>query len=82
MPNKKERRELSKDCKDLLVFTAGDLIPMLEDNSDLLHVKQNAFDYYSEKNKEFFQIQVTVTRSQSDFLDFLQVEEMSEFKQD
>lgn len=75
----KERRELTKSCTDLLEFTAGDLIPQLEKNQKLIHVKQQAFDYYSDKTKEHFQVQITVTRSEGDFLDFLQVEEMSEY---
>ena len=79
MSNKKERRELTKSCTDLLEFTAGDLIPMLENKPKLVHVKQEAFGYYSEKTKEHFQVQIVVTRAEHDFLDFLQVEEMSEY---
>ena len=75
----KERRELTKSCTDLLEFSAGDLIPMLEKNKKLHHVRQQAFEYYSEKNKEFYQIHVTVTRNESDFLEPFQTEEMSEY---
>ena len=45
----KEREELSKSCKDLLEFSAGDLIPMLDQNKKLLHAKQCALEYYSKK---------------------------------
>lgn len=76
MANKKERRELTQSCKNLLEFAAGDLIPMLEKKKDLLYVKQQAFDYYSGITKEHYQVQVTVTRDKDDFLEFLQVEEM------
>ena len=34
----KERKELTKSCTDLLEFSAGDLIPMLEKNKKLHHV--------------------------------------------
>lgn len=75
----KERRELTSSCKDLLDFSAGYLIPMLEKNESLTHVKQQAFDYYSPKTKEIYQVQVTVTRQESDFLEPFQTEEMSEY---
>jgi hypothetical protein len=73
----KERKELTKSCTDLLEFSAGDLIPMLEKNKKLHHVRQKAFDYYSDKNKEFYQVHVTVTRHESDFLEDFTTEEMS-----
>lgn len=76
----KQRRTLTKSCLDLLEYSAGDLIPMLEQNKKLHHVKQQAFEYYSEKNKEFYQVQVIVTRHSSDFLEAFQTEEMSGFE--
>jgi hypothetical protein len=61
----------------LLEFSAGDLIPMLEKKKKLLHVRQKAFQYYSEKNKEFYEVHVTVTRNENDFLEDFTTEEMS-----
>lgn len=78
MSNKK-RLELRQTEKDLLQFSAGDLIPMLEEKTKLHHVKQTAFQHYCEKTKEFFQVQVIVTRNESDFLDDFVTEEMSEY---
>lgn len=75
----KTRLELRQTEKDLLNFSAGDLIPMLEEKTQLLHVKQKAFGHYCEKTKEFFQVQVIVTRDQIDFLDDFYTEEMSEY---
>jgi hypothetical protein len=75
----KERIELSESCKNLLEFSAGDLIPMLENNKKLSHVKQCAFEHCSNKNKEIYQVHVTVTRSEHDFLDAFQTEEMSQY---
>lgn len=76
MANKK-RIELNDSEKSLLQFCAGDLIPELKSKKDLIHVKQCAFDYYEAKSKETFQVQVTVTRNKSDFLEAFQTEEMS-----
>lgn len=73
----KEREELLKHCKNLLEFSAGDLIPMLDQNKKLLHVKQCAFEHYSKNNKQTYQVQVIVTRNESDFLDPFTTEEMS-----
>jgi hypothetical protein len=73
----KKRLELTKCEKDLLNFSAADLIPMLNEKTKLLHVKQTAFQYYSEKTKEIFQVQVTVTRDETAFLDDFTTEEMS-----
>ena len=75
-----KRVQLNEDSKKLLEFSAGDLIPMLADNKKLQYVKQSAFDYYNDKTKEHFQIQVLVTRHESDFLEAFQIEEMSEYQ--
>jgi hypothetical protein len=71
-----ERKEFRETEKNLLEMSAGDLITMLENNEKLIHVKQTAFKYYSDKNKEFFEVQVTVTRHEIDFLEAFQTEEM------
>lgn len=75
----KERVQLDKNSKDLLEFSAGDLIPALAKNKKLTHVKMSAFDYYNPETKEQYQVQVLVTRNENDFLGFLQTEEMSEY---
>ena len=75
----KKRLELRQSEKDLLQFSAGDLIPMLEEKTKLYHVKQTAYQYYSEKTKEFFDVQVTVTRNEGDFLEAFITEEMSSY---
>ena len=75
----KERVQLDKNSKDLLEFSAGDLIPVLAKNKKLHHVKMSAFDYYNPETKEQYQVQVLVTRNENDFLGFLQTEEMSEY---
>jgi hypothetical protein len=71
----KMRLELNQNEKDLLQFSAGDMIPMLEGNRKLHHVKQTAFQHYCNKTKEIFQVQVTVTRRKPDFLEFFTTEE-------
>jgi len=75
----KERVELTQSCKDLLQYSAGDLIPMLAANKKLLHVRQNAFVWYNPYTKEEYQVHVTVTRNESDFLEAFQTEEMSTY---
>lgn len=68
-------KELSKDEKSLLEISVKDLIKRLTENSRIAYVKQSAFDYWSKESIEQFQIQVTVTREESDFLDPFQTEE-------
>lgn len=75
----KDRIKLDQNSKDLLEFSAGDLIPALAKNMKLQHVRMMAFGHYNEQTKEHFQVHVLVTRDESDFLDFLQVEEMSAY---
>lgn len=75
-----DRRQLKQHEKDLLEYSAGDLIPMLINAPDLLHVKQCAFGYYDNDTKQEFQVQVTVTRCKSDFLEAFQTEELSNYK--
>lgn len=77
--SKQRLRKLNKSETTLLDVTTRDLIPALIANPDLIHVKQSAFDYYSPDTKEHFQVQVTVTRNEADFLEFLQIEEMSNY---
>lgn len=72
----KERKKLRQTEKDLLEFSAGDLIPMLENDKKLLHVRQGAFEHYS-AGGELFQVHVIVTRNESDFLEPFQTEEMN-----
>lgn len=74
---KLKRKELNDSEKSLLQFSAGDLIPMLQAKKKLLHVKQGAFDCYIPETGETYQVQVTVTRDQKDFLEPFQTEEMS-----
>jgi|GEM_PF-6587979 len=78
--SKTKRLELNDSEKSLLLFSAGDLIPMLKENPKLVHVKQGAFDCYIPQTKETFQVQVTVTRCESDFLEPFETEEMSQYK--
>lgn len=74
-----ERLELNQSEKDLLLFSAGDLIPMLKDNEELDHVKQTAFEHYDADSKQTYHVQVTVTRNESDFLEPFQTEEMKNY---
>lgn len=55
------------------------MISALSGNSELSHVKQMAFGYYNSEQKEHYQVQVTVTRREDDFLDDFEVEEMWSF---
>lgn len=77
MPN--ERVQLDENSKKLLECSAGDLIPMLGNNKKLLHVRQSAFGYFNHETKEQYQVHVLVTRDESDFLEFLQTEQMSRY---
>jgi len=75
-----KRLELNETEVKLLIFSAGDLIPELLSNKDLIYVKQSAFDYYDPESKEAIQVQILVTRSESDKLEPFQTEEMSTYK--
>ena len=75
----KKRQELTQTCKNLLEYSAGDLIPILAANKNLLHVKQSGFDFYNKETEEHYQVQVLVTRNESDFLEAFETLEMSSF---
>lgn len=68
---------LTENKKKLLEATVSGLLGYLGNNKDLLHVRQSAFDTVLPETNETVQVQVTVTRDKTDFLDFLQTEEMS-----
>lgn len=72
--------KLSVLDKRLLECSVCELIPALVMNEGLLHVKQTAFSYFNQNKGEFFQVQVTVTRDESAFLEAFQTEELSEYK--
>lgn len=72
-----KRVKLHNSEMKLLEVTAGDLIPILKKNKKLSHVRQSAFGYYEKDSNEFWQVHVIVTRNKSDFLEFLQTEEMT-----
>lgn len=69
---------LKPDEIKLLQISAAELCVMLEEKPELSHVKQNAYTYWSEKEKAEYQVQVTVTRRQDDFLEDFQTEEMND----
>lgn len=70
-----KRLKLDENMIKLLEFTAGDLIPILESKPDLAYVQETAFACYSQVGNEELQVQVTVTRLKSDFLEpFTRVE--------
>ena len=73
--SKNEENEIT-----LLTITAKDLIKKLKEEKDLIHLRETAYMVYSEETKEEFQVQITVTRRQSDFLEPFQTENMREWK--
>lgn len=73
-------RELTKVEKDLLEGSTKKLLEYLEDEEDVIHFKEMAFGYYSNKTKEEFQVQIIVTRNNSDFLEAFEIEEMKSYK--
>lgn len=70
---------LSDDQKFLLEKTTIDLVEMMkeEENLELCSIKQYAYEMYDSASGQTWQVQITVTRDESDFLDFLQSECMS-----
>lgn len=74
------KKELSPNELSLIQISAVELSEMLTERTDLLHVKQVAYSHYSKETDEEFQVQITVTRSKTDFLDAFQTEEMRSHK--
>lgn len=63
----------------LLKQTTEDLLKQIQEpeNSELRHVRQSAFDMFLPETNDSVQVHITVTRDETDFLDFLQTECMS-----
>ena len=70
------QKELTSNEKSLLEISSKELCEMLTERTDLIHVKQCAYAHYSKETDEEFQVQITVTRSKSDFLEAFTTEEM------
>lgn len=62
--------------KSMLELAAIRLIPIIIKGKHLLHVKQTAFEYFDKNSSEILQIQITVTRDTSSFLEDLETEEL------
>lgn len=62
----------------LLEMTTKDLLKEIQENPTASHVKQKAFQHLTIKNEEI-QIQITVTRDESDFLEDFQTEVMNSY---
>lgn len=75
MSNKKV--SINETNVSLLAISAGEMLAELPMRPELRHLRQNAFDYYNENTKEYYQVHVTVTRDEGDFLEAFQTEEMS-----
>lgn len=60
----------------LLDVTTRDLVPMLNKDQKLRHVRQMAFEFYDKELKQEYQVHVLVTRDRDDFLEPFQTEEM------
>lgn len=60
--------ELDDESADFLELSAGSMIASLELLPDTNTLRQSAFRYFSDKTKEEFDIQVTVTRNKDRFL--------------
>ena len=61
--------ELGETETKLLIHAASELIPILqEEENHVLNVKQAAFDYFDMNSGQIFQVQVTVTRSEHEFI--------------
>jgi len=74
MANSK-RIELGDTEINLLKVSAGDLIQALQaEENHVLNVKQTAFEYYDDKSGQVFQVQLTVTRSEHEFIPFFTTE--------
>ncbi|SEI39702.1 hypothetical protein SAMN05216327_101220 [Dyadobacter sp. SG02] len=70
---------LRENQEILLKQTVINLLKEIQDpaNSELLHMRQSAFDMFLPETNDSVQVQVTVTRDENDFLDFLETECMS-----
>jgi hypothetical protein len=67
---------MTADEAKLIEISVKELCANLQDRPELDHMKQCAFEYWAKDTGEEFQVQITVTRRKSDFLDAFQTEEM------
>lgn len=68
-------REFTQEEKHLLELGAKKLVGMLTEVPKTAQLKEMAMGYYSEETKEHFQVQIVVTRTESDFLEPFEIEE-------
>jgi len=72
---KKNDIALRDEEKEMIVDSCKFLIDHLQEAPATVHsVKQMACGYYSTENKELYEIQVIVTRRESDFMEPLVIE--------
>jgi hypothetical protein len=67
-------QELNKDQLELLNLIAKDTIKDLDNVPDIRSSRQLAFEYFSKETKEIFQVQIVVSRDESDRLEPFQSE--------
>lgn len=71
--------DLNDNQKILIEMTVKDLIKDITEDPELLYVRKAAFGYFITENNEAVQVQVTVARDESEFLDFFQTEGVTAF---
>lgn len=65
---------LKPDQKELLKIVSRDTIEEIISIPNIRSVKQLAFELYSKETKEHLQVQIVVTRDETDFLEPFQSE--------
>jgi len=71
---KRNKMKITETQSELLHRSVKELVKELSANADFSQVKQMAFGYYNQPTKENFEIQITVTRIEDDFMDPISVE--------
>ena len=66
-------RQLSELEKNMLIESAKKMIILLEKEKEACNVSETAFQYFSDDNKEVYQIQMLVTRREYEFIDLFDV---------
>ncbi len=73
------RIKIDDTSVDLLKMVTVSLITELSEEKESCQVKSQAFGYWNKDTEEEFQIQVIVTRDESDFIEHFTVEHLKKY---
>lgn len=66
--------------KELILNTTEDVIKLINEESEAATVIQAACDYFNKSDKKVYQIKISITRDEDDFLDDFQSEIIKNYR--